>query len=215
MSEPAIFMIMNKCAQGVSWLLHPMLMPLYVLFFLFNGDSVFAFLPPDTKRYCYLITVFFLVILPVLSLPVFRYFHLIKDYALNDKQERVYPILATVGAAFVGFWLLGRVAYTNIVQQLFLVLIILLSVFSVITLRWKISMHMTAVGGLCGFLLAMGMKYPGDVRGSFILMLLLAGLLASSRLLLKKHNPQQVYLGFLFGFCCVYGILGDYSVLFL
>ena len=203
-----MLIVMNKCAQGISYLLHPMLMPLYVLFFLFNGNSMFALLPQSTKIYCYLITLFFLVILPLSSLPLFRHFRLIKDYGLSDKQERVYPILVTVGAAFLGFWLLGRVAYTNIVQQLFLVLIILLSVFSVITLRWKISMHMTAMGGLCGFLLVMGMKYPGDIRGSFMLMLLLAGLLASSRLFLKKHNPLQVYLGFLFGFCFVFGVLG-------
>lgn len=208
MSESVILLFINRCARGISYILHPMLMPVYFLFFLFNGDSMFALLPQQTKLYCYLITLFFLFIVPLISLPFFRHFHLIKDYALNDKQERVYPILVTVSAAFLGFWLLGKVAYTNIVQQLFLVLIILLSVFSVITLRWKISMHMTAMGGLCGFLLILGMKYPGDMRGSFIMMLLLAGLLASSRLLLKKHNPLQVYLGFLFGFCFVLGILG-------
>ena len=115
--------------------------------------------------------------------------------------------VVAVAFAFLGFWLLGRIGYTNIVRQLYLVLIILLSTFSVITFRWKISMHMTAIGGLCGFLLVWGMNYQGDVRNAFILFLLLSGILATSRLYLKKHTPLQVYLGFLFGLFFVFGIL--------
>ncbi len=198
---------MKQIAQTLSIVLHPLLMPVYILLFLFNGNTLFAYTTPaGVKWYCYMVTVFTLLIMPLISLPVFKHFKLIRNYGLEDKQERVYPILIAVAFAFLGFWLLGRVAYTNIVQQLYLVLIILLSAFSVITLRWKMSMHMTAMGGLCGFLLILGMKY-GDVRSLFIFMLILSGLLATSRLYLKKHNPSQIYAGFLFGLCFVTGIL--------
>ena len=86
-------------------------------------------------------------------------------------------------------------------------MVIMLSGFMIVTIRWKISMHMTAIGGLCGFLLVWGMNYQGDVRNAFILFLLLSGILATSRLYLKKHTPLQVYLGFLFGLFFVFGIL--------
>ncbi len=148
-------------------------------------------------------TLFTLVILPLVCLPLFRHFHLIRDYGLEDKQERIYPILAVIAFAFLGFWLLGGVAYTDIVQRLYLVLIILLSLFSVVTLRWKISMHMTAMGSVCGLLLVLGLKYSGEVRESFMFMIILAGLLASCRLYLKKHTPWQIYTGFLFGISLV------------
>lgn len=187
--------------------LHPLLMPVYALFFLFGGGSMFALVPWGTKLYCYLVTVLALLVMPLLSVPVFKHFRLVKDWELDDKQERVYPILVAVAFAFLGFWLLGRMPYTHVVRQLYLVLIILLSVFSVVTLRWKMSMHMTAVGGVCGFLLVMGMKYPGDMRGSFMLMLLLAGLLGASRLYLGKHTPLQVYAGFLYGVLFVFGVM--------
>lgn len=198
---------MRIFARTLSYALHPLLMPVYILFFLFNANSLFSYTPEAVKTYCYLVTLFTLLVMPLACLPLFRYFRLVKSYDLDDNRERVYPILMAVIFAFVGFWLLGRVAYTDIVRQLFLVLIILLSVFSVITLRWKMSMHMTAVGGVCGFLLILGMKYAGDVRFFFILMLLLSGLLASSRLYLEKHTPWQVYIGFLFGLGFVTGIM--------
>lgn len=191
----------------MSYILHPLLMPLYILFLIFNVNSLFLLIPAEAKVYCYMVTILTLLVMPLISLPLFRHFRLIKSYGLEDKQERVYPILIAVGFAFLGFWLLGRMAYTDIVQRLYLVLIILLSLFSVITLRWKMSMHMTAIGGACGFLLILGLKYSGDVRDSFMFMLFLAGLLASSRLYLKKHTPWQVYTGFLFGMGFVAGIL--------
>lgn len=198
---------MKYIASVVSYVLHPLVMPLYILFFLFNGDSLFSYIPESVKLYCYGVTLFTLLLMPIASLPLFKYLHLVKSYGLEDKQERVYPILTAVVFAFIGFWLLSRVAYTNIVQQLFLVLIILLSAFSVITLRWKMSMHMTAIGGVCGFLLIMGMRYAGDVRFFFMTMLILAGVLAACRLYLKKHTPLQIYAGFLFGLIFVAGVL--------
>ena len=192
---PVLFWV----ARTLSVVLHPMLMPVYILFLLFHVHSWFLLIPAGVRWYCYLVTLFSLLVLPLACLPLLRHFRLIRNYGLEDKQERVYPILTVVAFAFLGFWLLGRVAYTDIVQQLYLVLIVLLSLFSVITLRWKISMHMMAIGGACGFLLALGLKYSGDVRGSLMGMLVLAGLLASSRLNLRKDTPWQVYLGFLFG----------------
>lgn len=196
-----------KSAKVVSVVLHPFVMPIYVLLFLFSGNSMFAVLPLATKLYCLLVTGFSLMLVPLSSLPLFKRFRLIKSYSLDENQERVYPILVTVVFAFVGFWLLRLAAYTHVVQQLYLVLVLLLSVFSVITLRWKISMHLTAIGGACGFLMVLGMKYPGDMRGAFVAMLLLAGLLATCRLYLEKHTPAQVYAGFLLGFLVVFGIL--------
>lgn len=194
-------------ARTVSFLLHPMLMPVYSLFFIFNVDSWFVLIPFGVKLYSFIITLFTLVVLPLVCFPLFRHFHLISNYSLDDRQERIYPILAVIAFAFLGFWLLGGVAYTDVVQRLYLVLIVLLSLFSVITLRWKISMHMTAIGSVCGLLLVLGLKFSGEVRGSFMFMIILAGILASCRLYLKKHTPWQVYAGFLFGISLVAGML--------
>ena len=198
---------MRYFARGVSYLLHPLCIPVYFLLFIFQGDTVFALIPKNIQYYCYAVVVFTLLIMPLVSLPVFRHFHLIRNYKLEEKQERVYPILIAGGFAFLGFWLLRGVSHTQIVQQLYLILVILLSLFSIVTLRWKMSMHMTAIGGLCGFMLSIGMHYPGQLRGIFMIVLLLSGLLGVCRLYLKKHTPAQVYAGFLFGFGFITGIL--------
>lgn len=198
---------MEKIAKGISFVLHPLLLPLYGLFFIFNSNSVFSFLPAAVKNYCYLITFFFLCLLPLLSLPLFKKAGLITSYSLDKRQERVYPILLSIFYAFMGFYLVGRFPYTVIVQQLYLVLIIVLSGFSIITIRWKISMHMMAIGAVCGFVTILGLRYFGEVRYLLMLLILLSGILGACRLYLKKHNPAQIYAGFLVGLSFVVVIL--------
>lgn len=98
---------MKKVTQLISYLLHPLLMPLYVLYFIFNVDSIFSLIPFPARLYCYVVTGVALIGMPLLSLPLFKRFRLISDYGLESKQERVYPILIAVVFAFVGFWLIG------------------------------------------------------------------------------------------------------------
>lgn len=200
-------LLMKKIAELFSYLMHPLLLPLYGLFFIFNSNSVFSFIPAKSKNYCYLITFICLCILPVLTLPLFRKLKLIQDYHLSTKQERIYPVLISIFYAFLGFYLIRNMPYTNIVQQMYLVLIIVLAGFAIITLRWKMSMHMTAIGAVCGFLLIIGFRYFGDVRSTFMWLFILSGFLGTCRLYLKKHNPAQIYTGFLFGLSFVYAIL--------
>ena len=78
-------------------------------------------------------------------------------------------------------------------------MVILLSGFMVVTMRWKMSMHMTAIGALCAFVFILGMKYFGEVINLLPLLILIAGVLAFSRLYLKRHTPAQIYAGFIYG----------------
>ena len=198
---------MKYFAQIMSLMFHPLLLPLYGLFFIFNSDSVFSLIPMPVKLYCYAITIFFVLVMPLLSLPVFKKLKLINSYYLETSQERVYPALGAIFFAFIGFYIIRTFPYTNVVQQLYLVLIIVLAGFSIVTIRWKMSMHMTAMGAVCGFLFILGFKYLGDIQITLPVMFLISGILASSRLYLEKHNPAQVYAGYLFGLVFVIFIL--------
>ena len=198
---------MKVLAFAVSMLFHPLLLPLYVLFITFNTGTVFTYIPAYTQNMSYLLTLLGVTLIPLLCLPLLKWLGLIEGYRLAQKQDRVFPVLVTIVGAFIVFYFSRNLPYSNIVRQFYLIMVIMLSGFMIVTIRWKISMHMTAIGGLCGFLLVWGMNYQGDVRNAFILFLLLSGILATSRLYLKKHTPLQVYLGFLFGLFFVFGIL--------
>ena len=194
---------MGKIAKTVSVLLHPAIVPLYGLLVIFNG-SVFLRIPfGGIRLYCILITLLFLGLLPLLSVWGLKKCGLIRNYSPDSPQERIYPILTTILLAFVGLFLLGKLPYTNVVQRLYLLVIIVLSAYAIVSLKWRISLHMTAMGSLCGIVTIIGVKYWGDVRYMLAAVVIATGLLASSRLFTNKNNPAQVYAGFIFGMAAV------------
>lgn len=190
---------MKLFAWSVSVLFHPLLLPLYMLFVTFNSDTIFSGIPDYTQNMSYLLTLLGVTLLPLASLPLLKWLGLVGDYQLRHKQDRVFPVLATVIGAFLVFYLSRNLPFSNIVRELYLIMVILLSGFMIVTMRWKMSMHMTAIGALCAFVFILGMKYFGEVINLLPLLILVAGVLAFSRLYLKRHTPAQIYAGFIYG----------------
>ena len=180
---------MKVLAFAVSMLFHPLLLPLYVLFITFNTGTVFTYIPAYTQNMSYLLTLLGVTLIPLLCLPLLKWLGLIEGYRLVQKQDRVFPVLVTIVGAFIVFYFSRNLPYSNIVRQFYLIMVIMLSGFMIVTIRWKISMHMTAIGALCGFVFILGMKYLGDVINLLPLLILVSGLVASARLYLKQHTP--------------------------
>ena len=198
---------MKILAFAVSILFHPLLLPLYVLFITFNTGTVFTYVPAYTQNMSYLLTLFGVILTPLLCLPLLKWFGLIEGYRLMQKQDRGFPVLVTIAGTFIVFYFSRHLPYSNIVRQLYLIMVIMLSGFMIVTLRWKISMYMTAIGALCGFVFILGIKYLWDVINLLPLLILVSGLVASARLYLKQHTPAQVYAGYIYGVVAVVAIM--------
>ncbi len=198
---------MKVLAFAVSILFHPLLLPLYVLFITFNSGTIFSYVPAYTQNMSYLLTLLGVTLTPLVCLPLLKWLGLIENYRLMHKQDRVFPVLATIVGAFIVFYFSRNLPYSNIVRQFYLIMVIMLSGVMIVTIRWKISMHMTAIGALCGFVFILGMKYLGEVINLLPILILASGILASSRLYLKRHTPAQVYVGYIYGATAVVCIL--------
>jgi len=83
---------------------------------------------------------------------------------------------------------------------------VVLFLITIITLKWKISVHSAGIMGLVGFLLAINLVYPGNnLLIPIILAVLASGVIMTSRLQLKDHTGNQVYVGALLGFIVCFG----------
>lgn len=79
--------------------------------------------------------------------------------------------------------------------------VVIMVIAIIITLKWKISAHMFGVGGLIGG--AMAVSYYVERTNPYYMLMglfLMAGLVGTSRLLLRRHTLYQVIAGFLLGF---------------
>ena len=69
---------------------------------------------------------------------------------------------------------------------------------------YKISFHTIAAGSLVSLLMNIMPYSSYNLTPLFILSIVLAGLIATSRLILKAHEPKEVYMGLLAGYFAMF-----------
>lgn len=125
---------------------------------------------------------------------------MVQSIEIEDQKQRRIPFLLTAGMYFVCYWLLSKNNLPLLVQVFMLSACVLMLLTYGINWFWKISAHMIGIGGLCGSILALGIRFESDIQVFFMGSILLAGLTAFARLKLSSHTPAQVYVGFGLGF---------------
>ena len=81
-------------------------------------------------------------------------------------------------------------------------------VCALINVWWKISTHTAAIGGVAGALFVFSEVFRFNPTWWFCLVIVLAGMLGTSRMILRQHTLAQVVVGFIIGFACaVVGIV--------
>lgn len=193
---------MRSLALFLSILFHPLLMVSYGCFLLLYGipNTVYDFLTPvETKWRLTLIIFLFSFLFPVLNIFVLYRLKRIPSITLSRQGDRTFPYFLT-GVFYLGLaYLLMEV---NIWPSLKLFvfgagLSILLS--ALINLKTKISAHMVGVGGLLGMIISASFLIHFDMTVYYMIIIVLAGIIGSARMVLEEHEPPQIYLGFALG----------------
>lgn len=162
--------------------------------------TTFAHYPSNVKFYLLWVVVLYAVIIPVLALGVLRSLGRISDYRVDDRRERMLPLL--VGALC---YILCAITIAKIPSAMFLRKFMVAAACCeilclVVSLRWKISLHLTGMGAVVALLVVMNVVGVGNMMVPLMAAVLCAGALASARLYLGCHNGWQVLAGFCGGF---------------
>ena len=177
----------KKISTGISWVLHPFLLPIYMMALLLTMTT-FAHYSPNVKFYLLWVVALYAVIIPVLSLGVLRSLGRISDYRVDDRRERMLPLL--IGALC---YILCAVTVAKIPACCELLCL-------GVSFYWKISLHLTGMGAVVALLVVMNVVGVGNMMVPLVAAVLCAGALASARLYLGCHNGRQVLAGFCGGF---------------
>ncbi|MDG1697878.1 MAG: hypothetical protein P8H93_03040 [Polaribacter sp.] len=188
-----------KIHKIISIILHPIVLPtIGVLFYFilipnnFNSNQKLALLG------LIFVTTY---IVPLLILIFFKKFRLINSFKAESIQERKIPVALMI----IIFYLLGNTLkdIPNLFDMgvlfyataLGLLLIYILFVFKI-----KTSIHLLSLGITTGFFFILNSLYNENLIVFVSCTLVLSGLLASSRLHLRAHKQNEVYIGFIIGF---------------
>lgn len=198
---------MTRAATVVSYVLHPLWMPLMTLSLAYWMDPFLGLHPPVFRFLLFILVVN--TVAPGLSVLFMIRRGVITDLEIRRKRERFVPFVLFLFYYGLSYILIRiRVEYVPIdVLTVFFALLVSLIVGMLFTLRTKISMHLMAIGGLCGTLSALNQMHLLS-RGYIIAAVLIgAGILGWARIRMGVHSHQQVYLGFSVGFLVHYGFL--------
>ncbi|MBP8823325.1 MAG: hypothetical protein KBH07_06755 [Flavobacteriales bacterium] len=202
---------MRKAAHVLSLVLHPVWMPTLALLLAFRIDPHLTFTFSAEGQRVILGMVFVMTALfPVASMIMLWRSGMVAELAMPRRGERILPYLLTLVYFGMAYYLLRRTPNSSTTLSLFTGMVLALAADLLLTLHWKVSLHMTGIGGLVGMVL--GLMVVHGVRTPLLPgLLLLAGALGTARLVVGDHTPAQVYAGAAIGVlatsgCIVFGI---------
>lgn len=212
--------MLKMLAQLISFILHPLLIPTYMLIILllinpyaFSVSSI-----SDTNSKLLLIRMFLSTFfIPAFAVVMLRLLGLVKSIELKEKEERIGPYIIT-GIFYL--WMFRNFIEDSQIPTLYAAFLlgatIALFIAFFINVFSKVSAHTVGMGGLLGMVLITFFQYRDypsfivdssligiyeiSMFGLVIFVTLLAGIVGTCRLLLNAHDQQDLYGGYLVGF---------------
>ena len=203
-------------AHLVSVIFHPILMATYMLILLmWINPFLFGVAEAGGRIDLVVLLLPTSVVIPVICVLLMKPLGFINSYDLKSREERIIPYITT---AILYSWL-----FINIKNQpyfpmayavFFLGCLIALFLAFFINIFSKISAHCVGAGGLLGMIILTRAYYSYEtvqinlfgwyertlsVDVLVIVVLLIAGLIGTSRLVLNAHTRQDIYGGYIIG----------------
>lgn len=186
-------------SKVLSKILHPIFIHSIVITIVIK-EFINILILPSQAPFILITSILFTLLLPLISVCVFLLTGKIQSLEMLNKEERILPLFMSILWMILGYIIMKEVFMGNpIIKSIYLGAIYTLVITTLITIKWKISLHMIGIGGAVGVFLALQVLY-GGLYSVLLLSIFFSGLLAYARLELKAHNTQQVYCGFMLSF---------------
>ncbi len=199
---------MKTTAKIISTVFHPTVMPILGLLIILNTESYINYaLPLELKK-----AILFLIgtstfIIPLLIALLLLNRGLINSLEMETQKERTIPYVFTIAFYIFSLYMLNKAPIPPIIFKFIIGATLSVILAFIINIKWKISAHMIGIGGLIGALFCVSFLLDVYITPYIVFSLLVAGLIGSSRLILKAHTSLQIYIGLAVGIICQFAVL--------
>jgi hypothetical protein len=192
------YSVLKKILPLFSYILHPIFISMYAtLFYLFCKGDIFT----NQEKYYVLFQILIITILvPVLFFLLLRSTGHVSSVMVPETSQRKIPLVlqcflyillvkrSIIIARYpeLHFFFLGALFST--------ILALVCSLFKI-----KASLHMMAISGLTIFVIGLNMHLQMQNPYWGALLILLTGVVASSRLEMEAHTPKELMIGLVLG----------------
>ncbi len=190
-------------AKIVTMIFHPLLMPLYALGIIFFAPTLMWYLPVRVKWSIFLVVLTNNVVLPLALIPFLRYRNIITSWKMEDRGERVLPLLIVSILYSLTSILIFRLQVPLLLKSFAFSSSVLVLILTIINFWYKISLHAAGAGALTAIVVILSVKMNTSLNWYLVTVLVFSGLILSGRLKLNVHNQVQVWTGFFTGLIVV------------
>ncbi len=188
-------------ARIVSLVFTPFYLPLLGLMALF-AFSYLSLMPWAYKLQVLTLVYVFTILLPTVLIHLYRRYQGWTLIELGHKERRMVPYVISILCYFFCIYLMDQVHIPHFMSAILSAALFIQVACALINVWWKISTHTAAVGGVAGALFVFGELFGFNPVWWLCLVFILAGVLGTSRMILRQHTLAQVLTGFLVGVVC-------------
>lgn len=186
----------------ISVVFQPLLIPALVFGLVFFGVPQATTIPEELKGKLYFLIVTCTLLIPMVTVIGLRLSGALKSLHMAEVRDRRLPFVVVTLYFLLTTWFLKQTIDFDPVPWLGMAVICVSVVFlTTVSFFWKMSAHMTGLGGLLAVVHVLGRKFPTfEVLYPLLGVLILCGVVASARLFLQAHRPREIYAGLFVGF---------------
>lgn len=188
----------------LSWIFHPIFIPVYVIaFMIYLHPTYFAGFSQQAKQQTLLVLLLNMVFFPLLSIVLLKALGFIESIYLHTQRDRIIPYIACSIFYFWAYLVFKKQGiYPNVLPSFIFGVFLSCNAALMANIYQKISIHAMGVGGWLGFFLVVAFSQTMLMTWPVSMVILIAGLVCTSRLLISDHTNKELYTGFFLGVIC-------------
>ena len=197
--------IITFFSKFVSYIFHPLFIPLYVAYYLvFVNRGYFVGIGDKEKSWILMRIALNMVFFPLLTVLLLKGVGFIESIFLKTPKDRVIPYM---GVGLFYFWMYlvfrNQPEFPPVLTSFVFGSFLASSAALIANIFFKISMHAIGCGGMLGVMLVVLNTNPSSpFTVPMMIAIFITGLVCTSRLIVSDHTNGDIYLGLVCGFVC-------------
>lgn len=195
-----------KTARIVSAVFTPFSIPFvaFLILFLFSYLNI---MPLAYKLIVLGVVYCFTILMPTLTIFLFRKINGFEAKDLTDRKKRYVPYLLTIISYVFCMLMMRKLNIPWYMSGIILTALLMMLISIILNLKWKLSEHMLGMGGIVGGVVSFSALFGYNPVWWLSLFILIAGALGTARIILQHHTLSEVLTGFVVGFICALLVL--------
>ena len=192
---------MILAARIISMIFTPFYLPLVSLVALFIF-SYMSRLPLFYQLKVVILVYLFTVFLPSILIHLYRRYQGWTTFQMGRKERRMVPYIIAIMCYFTCYYLMTVMRIPQFMANIVVTALAIQVVCAIVNIWWKICIHMAGIGGMAGALLAISLVFQFNPLWWLSVIILVAGLIGTARMILRQHSLRQIVGGFVVGAIC-------------